>query len=406
MNRKEGELYFYIIHKVSLKSSRRVQKERKEENMKESTKNIIENAGVDMLNPEIEVFEVEKLTRDMKKSIIQMEAINKDKLRTMVTLFYQIQDIRIQTSEQIRSIEKDVKEGKTDVKQAEGNLIGLNWVLKSMAATEKGIKDILESVCKSDEVGRWLLNIAGIGPALAAGCLAYFDVTGKNYASSFISYAGLNDNNRPWLGVEKSRKIINEVIAEFCDPDAKKVVITDEMVEKIAARTQWKFEHLREVACSDKGKWNKEDLISACAKRPYNTSLKTHMWKVGKSFEYLKSNKKSLYGKLLAERIALEIQRNEEGYYKPLIEKHMSEKNYSKGTETYNCYMEGKLPMTEINARCRRWTEKIFISHLFEEMYRVANDKIPARYYTLEHCDGHHDEIAPEIPYTLVSSEK
>ncbi|MBR6289269.1 MAG: hypothetical protein IKR19_08040 [Acholeplasmatales bacterium] len=370
--------------------------------MQESTKNIIYRSGIDMDNPEIEVFEVEKMTKDMKKIILNVPNVSKDEVRTLVTLFYQIQDIRIHISEQIRSIERQVS---ATGKNSEGNLLILNWVLQSMAATEKGIKDSLELICKSDEVGRWLLSINGIGPALGAGCLAYFDVEGKQYASSFISYAGLNDNNRPWLGKEKSKKIIDSVIAKYA-ADQKKPKITDEMVEEISALTQWKFGYLREQACNDKGTWNKEKLCAACAKIPYNADLKTHMWKVGKSFEYLKSNKKSLYGKLLAERIALEIKRNEEGYYKPLIEQHMAEKNYSKGTETYKAYMEGKLPMSEINARCRRWTEKIFISHLFEEMYRVSNDKIPPRYYSLEHCDGHHDEIGPEVEYTKVTEEK
>ena len=370
--------------------------------MKDSTKEIIYRSGIDMDDPDIEVFEVEKMSREMKKIILNVPHVSKEEVRTLVTLFYQIQDIRIHISEQIRSIEREVS---APGDNSNANLLILRWVLQSVAGTEKGIKDALELICKSDKVGRWLLSINGIGPALAAGCLAYFDVTDRQYASSFISYAGLNDNNRPWLGKDKSKKIIDEVIAKYADPDDKNPKITDDMVIEISARTQWKFGYLRDLACDGKGKWKKDKLIAACAKIPYNADLKTHMWKVGKSFEYLKSNKKSLYGRLLAERIALEMARNEEGYYKPLIEKHMSEKNYSKGTETYNCYMEGKLPMTEINARCRRWTEKIFISHLFEEMYRVANDKIPPRYYALEHCDGHHDEIMPEVEYTKVTGE-
>ena len=369
--------------------------------MQDSTKEIIYRSGIDMDNPEIEVYEIEKMTRDMKKIILNVPNVSKDEVRTLVTLFYQVQDNRIHIAEQIRSIERKVS---ATGQNSEGNLLILNWTLQSMAAIEKGIKDSLEWICKSDPVGSWLLSINGIGPALAAGCLAYFEVADRNYASSFISYAGLNDNNRPWLGREKSKKIIDSVIAKHA-PGEKNPKITDEMVEEISALTQWKFGYLRDNACNDKGKWSKDKLCAACAKIPYNANLKTHMWKVGKSFEYLKSNKKSLYGRLLAERIALEMKRNEEGYYKPLIEKHLSEKNYDPSTETYKSYMEGKLPMTEINARCRRWTEKIFISHLFEEMYRVQNDKIPPRYYALEHCDGHHDEIMPEVNYTKVTGE-
>lgn len=430
--------------------------------MKESTKDIISRSGVDISNPGIEVMEALKMSKDMKKIILNVQNVDKNEVRTLVNLFYQIQDIRIATSEQIRSIERRVSSTGTS---NEGNLIILNWVLSSVAATEKGIKDSLELICRSDPVGQWLLQIQGIGPALAAGCLAYFDVTGRNYASSFISYGGLNDNNRPWLGKERSKKIIEEVLAEN-HPGEKKIIITNEDVEKIAAKTQWKFGYLRDNAYIEKGKWSKSrlqdaieddeiitqaleqnhpgekrisitdddvELISdlsgidfeflkdkafeeksgwdrgslekACAKIPYNADLKTLLWKVGKSFEYLKANKKSLYGRLLSERLAKEITKNENGDYKPLIERHLSEKNYKKGTQTYKAYMEGKLPMSEINARCRRWVEKIFVSHLFEEMFRVANNKIPPRYYALEHCEGHHDSIDPEVPYTVVTGE-
>ena len=365
--------------------------------MKDTTKKIIENAGFDFTTGElmIEVPEIEKLTRDMKKGILASENPSREEIKNLVNLFYQIQGIRLAISEQIRSIEKASK--------SDANIIILTWTLRSVAAIEKGINDALKCVCESSEVGKWLLGIKGIGPVLAAGCLGFFDVTNKQYSSQFISYGGLNDNNRPWLGVEKSKAIINECIEEYSE-DGK--TITDEVAEHISARTQWKFSYLLENGYNEKkGKWSKTDLEKACAKIPYNKSLKTHLWKIGKSFEYQKTRDGSLYGRLLAERISKEIERNENGLNKELIQKKMSEKNYSKGTETYNCYMEGKLPMPEINARARRWVEKIFVSHLFEEMYRVTNDKIPPRYYALDHCDGHHDEILPEIPYTKVSCE-
>ena len=366
--------------------------------MQESTKNIILQAGFDVDNDDVvSVPEIEGLTRDMKKIILNSPSPGREEIRTLVNLFYQIQDIRIAVSEQIRSIQREVSGAP---EPNEGNLVILTWVLKSVAATEKGIKDALEKICMSNEVGRWLMSIKGIGPALGAGCLAYFNVEGVNYASNFISYAGLNDNNRPWLGKEKSKKIIDQVIDEMAD-DGK--TITDEMAEVISARTQWKYQYLCDKARSEKGVWSKDKLIKACSKIPYNASLKTHMWKVGKSFEYLKSNENSLYGRLLSERITLEIQKNERGDFKELCEQRLQEKTYGKDTETFKCYSEGKLSLPEINARSRRWVQKIFISHLFEEMYRVRYNKLPARYYALEHCDGHHDEIEPEVPYYTIT---
>ena len=86
------------------------------------------------------------------------------------------------------------------------------------------------------------MSIKGIGPTLAAGLLAYFDVTGIEYATHFMSYAGLNDNNRPWLGREKTEKIVNEILG------SSKEISDDDLIE-IANRTQWSVSYLRD-ACS------------------------------------------------------------------------------------------------------------------------------------------------------------
>lgn len=371
--------------------------------MQETTKQLIKNAGYDVNTTngfEIDVPEIEKLTRDMKKIILSTETPSKAEIRTLVNLFYQIQDIRIAVTEQIRAINRKVSSTGSN---NDSNVIILSWTLKSISAIEKGIQDALGAICKNDEVGRWLLQITGIGNVLAAGCLAYFDINNVKYASNFISYAGLNDNNRPWLGKEKSKKIIADCIEEFGDGSGK---ITDDIVLHISARTQWKYEYLLEKAYDEsKNKWSREKLEAACAKIPYNKDLKIHMWKIGKQFEYQKTRKSSVYGKVLAERIVYEIQRNESGGNAELTRKKLSEKNYSKGTETYKAYIQGKLPMAEINARSRRWVQKIFISHLFEEMYRVKFNDLPPKYYVFEHVEGHHDLIEPEVPFFRVPAD-
>lgn len=359
--------------------------------MQEKTLQILRDAGFDMDNSEIEIPEISGLSKDIKKMIVSMDGtITREEIKTLVNLYYQIQGMRLALSEQIRSIDKN--------SAADVSVLCLQHFLKQTAALEKAANDTLSKILQSSEVGRWLASIKGIGPALGAGCLAYFDVTGKQYSSQFISYAGLNDNNRPWLGNEKSKKIIEECIETYGAGE-----LNEDAIAAISAKTQWKMDYLTTKAYDEKSGWSKTKLQAACAKIPYNAALKTHMWKVGKSFEYLKSNQNSLYGRLLAERIAQEIKRNEEGLNKPLIEKKLAEKNYSKTSETYKLYMEGKLSLPEINARSRRWVQKIFVSHLFEEMYRVEYGKKPPRYYALEHCDGHHDEIDPEVPYFAVS---
>ena len=359
----------------------------------------------------MELIDAFKLSNKIKTDFIDISSISREEMKMLVDLYYQLQDNRKRSREQIRSIEQ----GRDGAKSANANV--MNWILLNQGIIEKQIPPIMKEVCENDEVGRWLLQIKGIGPVLAAGLLAYFNVEGRKYANTFISYAGLNDNNRPWLGVEKSKKIIDEVMG-----DRKRV--TEDDVSKIAAKTQWSIEYLQK-ACYDEKKdkvvYNRTKLEKACAKIPYNKSLKTLMWKVAQSFIY-QSNKDSYYGKLYLERKAYEIKRNDEGYNAQYAAEHIG-KLKDKKTDTYAAYSEGRIPDTQITARARRWTEQLFLSHLFDEMYRVHYDEVPPVPYILAHPEKditikdlspddpeyaarHNRYIEPEVPYTLVTSEK
>ena len=150
----------------------------------------------------------------------------------------------------------------------------------------------------------------------------------------------------------------------------------------------------------EKGKWSKEDLISACSMIPYNAKAKVLMWKVGKSFWWLKNDSESLYGRLYSERKVKELQKNSDKDYADQAAEKLEKYNIGKSTNAYKAYKNGELPMAHIDARCIRWVEKIFLSHLFEEMYRVRYDKVPPRYYSLAHLEEcHNKEIDPEVPY-------
>ena len=353
-----------------------------------------------------------KLTKNIKSDFIDISNISREEMKMLVDLYYQLQDNRKRSREQIRSIEQGRDGGKPC------NASIMNWVLLNQSIIEKQIPGIMKQVCENDEVGRWLLQIKGIGPVLACGLLAYFNVEGRKYSNTFISYAGLNDHNRPWLGKEKSKAIIDEVLGT-----RKK--ITEDDIAKIAAKTQWSVDYLQR-ACYDEKKdkvvYSRTKLQKACAKIPYNKSLKTLMWKVAQAFIYQSSNG-SYYGKLYLERKAYEIKRNDEGYNKAYAEANIGRLT-DKSTETYKAYSEGKIPDSQITARARRWVEQLFLSHLFDEMYRVHNDALPPIPYILAHpekdstiqditsespeyiSERHNRYIEPEVPYTLVSSEK
>ncbi len=337
----------------------------------------------------VELIKAEALSDSLKCQIKQITNPSRSEVKMLVDLYYQMQDARKATREQIRSIENNGDANKMHV-------VILDYMLKNLTIIETSCKDILEIICQQSEVGRWLLQITGIGPVLAAGCLAYFDVTGKEYATQFLSYAGLNDNNRPWIGHKGAENIMRNI--------STKPYLTDDEAAEFASKTQWKLNYLKDKAYIEGKGWSRSKLISAAAKIPYNAELKTLCWKIGASFQWLCNNEKSLYGRLYSERKALETKRNEEGEYADQAASILASKDIGKNTEAYKAYSQGKLPKAHITARAMRWTEKIFIVHLFEEMYRVAhkddpNGNVPPRYWAIEH-EGHHKEIMPEVDYT------
>ena len=344
------------------------------------------------VNQEYEKLIIESVSAK-KTKLETIGAVNKQQIKTMVKLYYETQNLRIIANGTVNSAKKNGDEEKIV------NAFLLD--VEDYHIIEKNISNQLEAICKSQEVGRWLLKICGIGPVLAAGLLAYFDVTKTSYASGFISYAGLNDNNRPWLGKDKSKEILEDLMKEHESDE-----ITDEIMYEYSAITQWGYNTFRDSAYNSKKKtWSKTEIIKTASKIPYNKELKSLLWKVGQSFIYQKNRPQSVYGKLLKERLDYEIKNNENGVYADYAAKMLDTYNFGKETEAYKAYAQGKLPPAHINARAIRWVEKILVSHLFEEMYRVEYNAIPPRYYALEHLQGHHDEIQPEIPYTSISNE-
>ena len=342
----------------------------------------------DFTDVNFDLYKVENLS---KKILADLATANpsRQEIQTLVNLFYQMQDFRKAIREQIRSIQgKDEK--KTSV-------VVLDYFLKSTTVIESNCQKVLQVICENSEVGRWLLQIKGIGPVLAAGCLAYFDVADKQYATQFISYAGLNDNNRPWIGKVGAEAIMKEISSDTW--------LNDDEAGCFSVRTKWPLSYLRDKAYKEGKGWSRSELIKAAAKVPYNRNLKVLMWKIGKSFIWVQ-NRGSLYGNLFAERKALEMEKNRNGDYAEQAANILASKKWSNENTAKAKYMEGQLPDAHIVARAMRRAEKIFIVHLFEEMYRVAhkddpNGNIPPRYYILEHSNGEHNvEIAPEIPYT------
>ena len=333
-----------------------------------------------------------KMDKEIKKTLVSC-SIND--IRFLVDSYYQMQDLRVNLGGKLRSIEQGKAQGAAHV-SADGKAKAevLQWLYNNMLGMENEIKKALDKWGDNNEVSRWAKQVMGIGPVISAGLVSYFDITKAPSVSHFYSFCGLNDNNDPWLGREKAKTLV----MKYC----QNPIVTNEELVQISndpdcARSVAKLK--RYAYDEKKDKYTREALIKGLAMPPFNTGLKVLLWKLGESFVKVSNKDKSLYGRIYKERKALETQRNEAGEFAEQAAEALRKKNYGKGTDAYAAYSVGKLPPAHIQARSKRYAIKLFVSHLFEEMWRVEYGTPAPRAYVFEHL-GHVDVIEPEVPFT------
>lgn len=253
---------------------------------------------------------LDKLTPEQVKQAAQM---TKAEARHLVDNYYIMQHNRIRADGQIRSMKDEPHDTLDHLSNQSGFL-------------EKQTKLALAAWVDAQPVGKWLTSIFGIGPVLAAGCLAHIDITVSPTSGHIWAFAGL-DPTRKW----------------------------------------------------EKGK-----------KRPHNARLKTLCWKIGESFVKNSNRDKCFYGHLYKDRKALETERNEALAFKAQADHILATKKIDKSTDAYKAYSVGKLPPAHVHARARRYAVKIFLAHLHDEMYRQHYGKEPPLPYVIEHLGHAH----------------
>lgn len=268
------------------------------------------------------------LSKDMRRAA---SALKPDDVRYLVDLYYQLQLHRISSANAVRSAE------------GEPNAL-LAWYAEKMRKLESQIPPTMKIYAADRRDGRWLLSVHGIGPVLAAGLLAHFDITKAETAGHFWSFAGYNP----------------------------------EMV------------------------WKKGE------RRPFSARVKVLCWKCGESFKKLRgkmedaggnlktgdalkraiaASEADVYGKLYASRKDYEIMRNERGDHK----------GYNLRTAGKTTVVD-KLPPFIIEARAKRWAVKLFLAHLHHVMYEVHLGKRPPKPYILTRGDHAHFMGPPGWP--------
>ena len=205
----------------------------------------------------------------------------------------------------------------------------VEWACTESEKLEESIKKQLYVYASSDELGERVLDVYGIGPVLASSLISTIDITKAPTASNIWRFAGL-------------------------DPTQ-----------------EWK-----------KGQ-----------KRPWNARLKTTCWKIGESFKKFSGREECFYGHIYLARKAMELERNERLEYKEQAEQALIKKNYSKETEAYKAYIQGKLPLSRIYSRSARYATKLFLSHYQEVAYRIHYKQAPPKPFAIAML--HHGHYIP-----------
>jgi len=195
----------------------------------------------------------------------------------------------------------------------------LAYLLEQDKTLEYEIKKFLTKYSQSHKIGRWCMSNYGVGGVISAGLLSHIDIHKAPTAGHIWNFAGLNPNQ----------------------------------------------------------KWEKGE------KRPWNGQLRTLAWKIGESFVKVCNHEDAFYGKLYSQRKELETKKNSEGKYKEHAQKQLDEKNYKKNTIAYGHYRKGELPPAHIHAISKRWTVKLFLSHLHYVWFKHEFNKTPPEPYAL-----------------------
>lgn len=145
----------------------------------------------------MEMESILRMGKDIRKAASE---ISDDEARYLVDMYYQMQNNRIRSSNQERSLKE----------RSEPNLV-ISWLTDQNTTLENQIKGALDRYVKEHRLGAWLYSVKGIGPVLAAGLLAHIDITKTETAGGIWRYAGLDPTSewkkgekRPWNATLKT----------------------------------------------------------------------------------------------------------------------------------------------------------------------------------------------------------
>jgi len=203
----------------------------------------------------------------------------------------------------------------------------MEWLNTNLDMLEQQIKAVLDKWSGAQPMGVWARNVCGIGPVISSGLLANIDITKAPTVGHIWRFAGL-------------------------DPTVK---------------------------------WSKGE------KRPWNASLKRLCWLIGESFVKVSGNKNDIYGHVYQERKKYEQKRNEAGELADQARERVAQakaRRVKLDEDLIKLLEQGTLPAKALHERSKRYAVKVFLSHWWEEAYKLHYETEPPLPYPIAHM-GH-----------------
>lgn len=131
------------------------------------------------------------IERDVKKAA---SSLGRNEARFLVDTYYSLQDFRISSTNQVRSMLKSEEEEPHDT---------LAFFGDQFSTLEKQVQGALNVYSLASPLGQWAREHVGVGPVIAAGLLAHIDIERAPSASSVWRYAGLVPGQKKQKGVKR-----------------------------------------------------------------------------------------------------------------------------------------------------------------------------------------------------------
>lgn len=349
---------------------------------------------------------IKRLSKDLKNAA---KLLSRQEARYLVDSYYQLQDVRKATNNQVRGMEKKTpgQEGQPlepcDV---------LKWFEDNSEGLENQIKRALEAFALNHREGRWAFSITGIGPVIAAGLLAHIDIDEAPTVGHIWRFGGV-DPTLVWNKGEKrpfnaSLKVLFWKIGQsFLKNSGREDCVYGKLLLE-----RWAFEKANNVAGTLSGqatakleKFNIRKATEAYGWYAGQYSLAIAKRFVERNIDFFEK-KISIDPKTGKEKIVSgprQIPKQSEiaGWYdlppdkQERLQKGMTLAGYEWGNYPGDEPGTPMLPPAHVLQRACRYATKLFLAHFQHVSWETKHGVPPVKPYVLDHIPGHIHFIKP-----------